>query len=136
MPGFSYPVAILRGVPVITAPAQIDVGHADQLRAALLQTAALGHATFVVDMSGTSLCDTAGLHVLVRAHHRAVAEGGELRLVIATAAVRRLFTVTGIDRVIPSFASLDEALIPTPAIRILGPGSAGLPWSRPGTAWR
>ncbi len=26
MPGFSYPVAILRGVPVVTAPAQIDIG--------------------------------------------------------------------------------------------------------------
>ena len=123
MPGLSYPVATLRGVPVVTAPAQIDISNADQLRAALLQAATLGHATFVVDMTSTALCDTAGLHVLVRAHQRAVAEGGELRLVITTTAVRRLFAVTGIDRVIPSFASLEEALAPTPAIRILAPGS-------------
>ena len=129
MPGLSYPVATLRGVPVVTAPAQIDISNADQLRAALLQAATLGHATFVVDMTSTALCDTAGLHVLVRAHQRAVAEGGELRLVITTTAVRRLFAVTGIDRVIPSFASLEEALAPTPAIRILapGPGPAGPP---------
>lgn len=123
MPGLSYPVATLRGVPVVTAPAQIDISNADQLRAALLQAATLGHATFVVNMTSTALCDTAGLHVLVRAHQRAVAEGGELRLVITTTAVRRLFAVTGIDRVIPSFASLEEALAPTPAIRILAPGS-------------
>lgn len=129
MPGLSYPVATLRGVPVVTAPAQIDISNADQLRAALLQAATLGHATFVVNMTSTALCDTAGLHVLVRAHQRAVAEGGELRLVITTTAVRRLFAVTGIDRVIPSFASLEEALAPTPAIRILapGPGPAGPP---------
>ena len=106
MPDSSYPIEILKGVPVITAPAQIDVSNADQLRAALLQTATLGHATFIVNMTSTLLCDTAGLHVLVRAHQRAVAEGGELRLVIATAAVLRLFAVTGINRVLPTFATL------------------------------
>ena len=37
-------------------------------------------------MTRTRLCAAAGLSVLVRAHKRAVAEGGELRLVIPTGA--------------------------------------------------
>jgi len=69
----------------------------------------------VVDMTRTHACDTAGLHVLVRAHRRALAHGGELRLVAPRPDVRRLFAITGLDRVIRQFASLDEALAHTPA---------------------
>jgi anti-anti-sigma factor len=66
-----------------------------------------------VDLTMTRFCDSAGLHVLVRAHRRALAEGGELRLAIpAEGAVARIFTVTGLDRLIPSFGSLDQALAP------------------------
>jgi anti-anti-sigma factor len=75
-----------------------------------------GHATFVVDMTRTRFCDSARLGALVRAHKRAEAEGGELRLVIPTsAAVLRVFAITGIDRVIPNFPSLYEAVVPAPA---------------------
>jgi hypothetical protein len=65
-----------------------------------------------VDMRHTELCDSAGLNLLVRVHKRTLAKGGELRLVLHDgAAVRRIFAVTGIDRVIPLFASLPEALV-------------------------
>ena len=46
---------------------------------------------------------------------RALAEGGELRLVIpASCMVLRIFALTGIDQLIPNFADLDEALQPAP----------------------
>jgi len=46
----------------------------------------------------------------VRAHKRALAEGGELRLLMpASAAVLSVFAVTGIDRLIPSFTDPDRA---------------------------
>lgn len=64
----------------------------------------------------TRFYDSAGLQVLVRGHNRAQAEGGELRLVIpADGAVRRIVTLTGMDRSIPCFASLTEALAQTSA---------------------
>ena len=116
MPGIRHPLMI-NGVPVVTAPAEIDVTAADQLRAVLLHAAARGHATIVVDMACTRFCDSAGLTVLVRAHKRAVAEGGELRLVIAAGgAVARIFAITRLDLVIPVFGRLDEALAPRPAV--------------------
>jgi anti-sigma B factor antagonist len=99
-----YPIEMVNGVPVVAAPEEIDASNAGWLRAALLEAAARGHATFVVDMTGTQFCDSAGLGVLVRAHNRALADGGELRLVIpASAMVLRVFALTGIDRVIPNF---------------------------------
>jgi anti-sigma B factor antagonist len=89
---------------VVAAPPDIDASNAGWLRAVLLEAAARGDATFVVDMTATQFCDSAGLGVLVRAHKRALADGGELRLVIpASAMVRRVFALTGIDRVIPNF---------------------------------
>jgi anti-sigma B factor antagonist len=75
-------------------------------------------------MSQTQFCDSAGLHVLVRAHQRAEARGGEVRLVIATTDVRRIFTVTGIDRVIPSFPGLEQALAPATASVIHPPAAS------------
>ena len=116
MSGVRYPIEMVNGVPVVAAPEEIDASTADWLGELLLQGHCCGHGTFVVDMTGTQYCDSAGLGVLVRAHKRALAEGGELRLVIpASAAVLRVFAITGIDRVIPNFPSLYEALEPAPA---------------------
>jgi hypothetical protein len=67
-------------------------------------------------MISTRFCASSGIGVLLRAHKRAVADGGELRLVIpASAAVLRVFAITGIDRVIPNFPSLYKAVKPAPA---------------------
>lgn len=118
MPKVTYPIQILRGLPVVTAPEELDITNADRMSRALREAAADGHGSLVVDMTHTRFCDSAGLNVLVRAHKRAVAEGGELRLVIPGAAVLRLFAFTGVDRVIPHFTTVDDALEPTPAVRI------------------
>jgi len=120
MRGTGSLVKITDGVPVITAPAEIDLATAGQLRLALMQAATGGHTTIVVDMTRTRFCDSTGLHVLVRAHQWALTDGGELRLAIpADGAAFRVFTITGLDRVIPRFDSLAEALLPRPAAVIL-----------------
>ena len=119
MPGIRSPLMI-NGLPVVTAPAEIEVATAEHLRIVLLRAAARRPAAIVVDMTRTRFCDSAGLAVLVRAHRRAVAGGGELRLILpADGAVSRIFTITSLDRVIPVFGSLDEALASRPAAVIL-----------------
>jgi anti-sigma B factor antagonist len=116
MTDLEYPIEMVNGVPVVAAPAEIDASNTGWLDAVLLDAAARGHATFVVDMTGTQFCDSSGVGVLVQAHKRAVADGGELRLVRpASAMVLRKFAVVGIDRVIPSFLSLYESREPLPA---------------------
>ena len=79
-----------------------------------------GHAVLVVDMRGTACCDSTGLHQHVRAHNRATAEGGEVRLVITAPTVLRLFAIVGIDRFFPIFNSLDEA-VASPATPVARP---------------
>jgi len=127
MTAASFPVEMVGGVPVVAAPEEIDITNAAGLRAALLEAAAHGNGTLVVDMSRTLFCDSAGLNVLVRAHKQAQAEGRGVLLVISAVTVLRIFAVTGIDHLIPNFPTLDEALAQTPDVsrscgQILTPG--------------
>ncbi len=110
MPGESFPVEMVRGVPVVATPEEIDITSAAGLQVALLEAAARRTGMFVVDMTLTRFCDTSGLHALVAAHKRAHAGGGEILLVLPSTAVLRIFAITGVDQVIPNFASLGEAL--------------------------
>ena len=100
---------VVRGVPVVTAPDEIDMSNSPALRSALQEAAAHGHGTVVLDMTGTQFCDSSGLHALLAAHRSAQAEGGELLLASSAMAVLRVLQLTGIDRAVPSFTSLDKA---------------------------
>lgn len=129
MTDVSYPDTAINGVPVLATPAEIDITTADQLRAALLHPTRDGHPVVVVDMTSTHFCDSAGLHALMAAYKRAHAEGSELRLVIpADGAVQRVLTLTGIDRVIPCFPNLEEALAKAPCGANPQPVPSG-PWT-------
>jgi anti-sigma B factor antagonist len=127
MPDASFPVELVRGVPVVAAPDQIDITNVDGLRTALLESAAHGPGTLVVDLTRTQFCDTAGLHALVAARKRAQAEGGDILLVRPGAAVLRILAITGLDRVFPSFPSLDEALAQVPGVADGPPRPGGPP---------
>ena len=133
-------VELVRGVPVVAAPEEIDITNAGGLRAGLLEGAGLdaagpgyeaaGRRAFVVDMTRTRFCDSAAIAALIEAHKRARAAGGQMLLALSGAAVPRIFELTGVDRVIPTFTSLEEALAHTPA------GTGPLPLPLPDLARR
>ena len=130
MPDASCSFLMAGGVPVVTAPAEIDVTTAGQLRAMLAESAARGH-TMVVDLTGTQFCDSAGVAVLARAHNQALAQGGGLWLVVpASGSVPRIFSLTGLDQLIPHFTSLEQALAQVPE----GGSGRGDPDALPGCA--
>jgi hypothetical protein len=52
---------MVSGAAVVTAPEEIDIANAAELRAALLEAAAHGNGTLVVNMLRTQFCDSAGL---------------------------------------------------------------------------
>jgi anti-sigma B factor antagonist len=120
MPELGFPVEMLSGVPVVAAPAEIDITNAAGLRAALAQAAGNGPGTLVVDLTRTQFCDSAGMHALVDAHKRARAGGGQVLLAVSGAAVPRILEITGIDRVLPRYDSVAEALACIPAAETSG----------------
>jgi anti-sigma B factor antagonist len=124
MPETGFAVELVHGVPLVTTPEEIDISNALGLRTALLDAAAHGRGPVVVDMTRTQYCDSAGLHALIRAHKRAQAEGDEVLVVISAATVLRIFAVCGLDRIIPNFSSLEEALAQASASRPAASNSA------------
>jgi anti-sigma B factor antagonist len=118
-----FAVEMVSGVPIVAAPEEIDITNADQLRAALLRAADDGEGTFVVDLSRTRFCDSAGLHALVDAHKRAQGQGRQLLLAVSGEAVLRIFELTGVDRVLLHFPSVAEALAYLPTAG--APGGPG-----------
>ena len=105
-----FPVELVDGVPVLAAPEEIDITNAQDLRAALLDAAAHGPGTLVADLTRTRFCDSSGLHALLSAQKRTQAEGGRILLVIHGTAAPRVFEITSVDSLIPTFTSLAEAL--------------------------
>lgn len=56
---------------VVTPPAEIDLNTVPQLENELNMALLLGITRLIVDMSGTTLCDSAGTGALAQAYMRA-----------------------------------------------------------------
>jgi anti-sigma B factor antagonist len=102
---------------VVALPAEIDMANADRVGQQLGSAIAPGVRTVIADMMGTNFCDSSGISMLVRAHKQAAANGTELRLVVASAAVLRPLTLTGLSDLLPIYPSLSQALAAPPAPR-------------------
>jgi anti-anti-sigma factor len=93
---------------VVAMPPEIDATNADQIRRALLIAASHDAAVLIVDMSGTTFCDSAGVRAIIAAYQQAAAAGTQLRLVAT--AVLRILTLVGADQLIPIYPTLEAAL--------------------------
>ena len=93
---------------VVSMPAEIDAVNAEKIRQGLLSAVSPGAAVVVIDMSGTTFCDSAGVQAIIAAYRQAAAKGTELRLVAT--ALLRIFTVVGVGELIPIYPTLESAL--------------------------
>ena len=98
---------------VVTVPAEIDAMNSDEVREALLSATGPGVTTLIVDMSGTTFCDSAGVHAVITAYRQAAQAGTEVRLVATK--VLRVFALIGADQLMATYPTLEAALADTPA---------------------
>ena len=110
MPEHHAPVLWLGQAAVTTLPVEIDIANADQVREDLLTVLNRGPALLVVDMAGTTFCDSAGVNALVRAYKRAAASGARMRLVVSAPTVQRVLAITAVDRLIGTYPTVAAAL--------------------------
>ncbi|MFG2090937.1 MULTISPECIES: STAS domain-containing protein [unclassified Spirillospora] len=68
----------------------------------------------VVDMREVTFCDSTGLNALVAANRRAGERGTSVALVALPPRVQRVFRITGIDKFIPIYDTLREAIVALP----------------------
>jgi anti-sigma B factor antagonist len=93
---------------VVTMPAELDVTNSDEVRKGLLSATSQDVPVLIIDMSGTTFCDSAGVQAIVAAHQQAAAMGTGLRLVATE--VLRILTVVGVDQLIPIYPDLEAAI--------------------------
>ena len=107
---FSVTVSTAHGLPVVSVQGEVDISTVGALDDALTVQLDGGARSLVVDFRGVTFLDSTGLSALVRAHRRCTAAGGGLALVMDDAKLLRLLTISGLDRLLRSFPSLDAAL--------------------------
>lgn len=100
---------------VALMPDEIDVTNAAWVWERLLRLARTELPLVIVDMSATSFCGLAGVHVLTRAYARARTYHCELRLVIGAAEVRQVFELAAADQALPIYPDLETARRAPPA---------------------
>jgi len=113
---------------LMTMPEHIDQPAAEAVGEQLLTIVDGDVRVLILDMTGTEACDHAGGSMLARVYQRAVLCGTELRLVTTDEKVRRVLTLTGVDRLVPVYASVGAALAAT------APGESTAPPERTGAA--
>jgi anti-sigma B factor antagonist len=93
---------------VLAVVGEIDLANASHLGAVFEHVQQDEPAVLVVDLGEVSFLGSAGLRVLVEA--RANAGDGDLRVAAPSTAARRAIEATALDRLLPLFSSVDDAL--------------------------
>lgn len=95
---------------IVTVRGEVDLYSSPSLKTSLIEVDGVGWPLVIVDLSGVSFIDSAGLGVLVGALRRAREDGGELALVCDSEGILKILRLTGLDRVFPLAATVDKAL--------------------------
>jgi anti-sigma B factor antagonist len=80
---------------VVAVSGEVDVCTEASLQQALLRIMREHGARLLLDMSGVSFMDCAGLRALLTTRRRAELRGGFMRLIAVSRAVRRIIELTG-----------------------------------------
>ncbi|HEY0358416.1 MAG TPA: STAS domain-containing protein [Mycobacteriales bacterium] len=95
---------------VIAVTGELDIYTAPALRDALLDVVAAERSEIVVDLLGVAFLDSSALGVLVGGYKRVSTMGGHLRVACPPGPLTEIFRVTGLDRVLPLYTSVEDAV--------------------------
>ncbi len=108
---FAAAVASLtRELALVSVSGEVDLYTAERVKARIDEAGAVGADTVVVDLSEVSFMDSTALGVLVQETKRLEGRGHSLVLVTNDPRTRRVVEVTGLNRVLRTYATLQDAL--------------------------
>ena len=108
---FRTAVASLSGeLALISVSGELDLYTAQRLQARIDEAGAVGADTVVVDLSEVSFIDSTALAVLVQETRRLEGRGHSLVLVTNDPRTKRVVEVTGLNRVLRTYPTLQDAL--------------------------
>ena len=102
--------SLTRELALVSVSGELDLHTAGCLEARIEEADTVGAGTVLVDLSEISFIDSSALEVLVRESKRLESRGHSLVLVTNDPRTRRILEVTGLDRVLRAYATLQDAL--------------------------
>ncbi len=93
---------------LVTLRGELDLATQGEFRTRVIDLLVSGSTDLVVDLSALTFLDSTGIGALIGIRRRAHALQGSLILVCPTAAVMKLFTITGLEKVFDIRPSLDD----------------------------
>jgi anti-sigma B factor antagonist len=102
--------SLTRELAIVSLSGELDLYTAERVRVAVDEAGAVGADNVIVDLSEISFIDSTALGVLVQETKRLEGRGHSLVLVTNDPRTLRVFEVTGLDRVLRTFATLHDAL--------------------------
>jgi anti-sigma B factor antagonist len=108
---FRAPVASLTSeLAVVSVSGELDLDTAKRVQTGIDEAGAVGAETVIIDLSETSFTNSAALGVLVQETKRLEGRGQSLVLVTNDPRTVRVVEVTGLNRVLRTYATLHDAL--------------------------
>ena len=95
---------------IVELEGEVDIYSSPQFREALSQGIGEGATRVVVDLAKVTFIDSTALGVVVGGVKGLRARGGSLDIVCHDENIRRIFEITGLDRILGMYQSRDEAL--------------------------
>ena len=96
--------------PVIELEGEVDVYTAPQLKQQMISLLESGAKELVVDLSKVDYLDSTALGVLIGGLKRMRERDGNMVLVCPSPRIRRVFEITGLDKIFDIFNSSEDAL--------------------------
>ncbi|HLX50143.1 MAG TPA: STAS domain-containing protein [Streptosporangiaceae bacterium] len=109
-PGLDLSAHTAGGITIAELAGELDIASAPVLREQLLSLLRPGSSRLVIDLSKVSFCDASGLAVLVSTGRRARLLDGFLRLAAVSPQVGRVLNITGLDRYLGTFPTVEAAV--------------------------
>jgi anti-sigma B factor antagonist len=95
---------------VIAVGGELDVYNAARLKQFLIELLDRGQLRLLADLNGLTFIDSTGLSALVSAMRRTKEREGLFGVVCGDGTARRVIEVSGVDKILPVFASEEEAV--------------------------
>lgn len=105
------------GVPVITLDGEVDVYTAPQLKQQMISLLEAGATQMIVDLTNVEYFDSTALGVLIGGLKRMRERDGNVSLICPSPRIRRVFEITGLDKIFDIYDSADQAKSGVEAVR-------------------
>ena len=123
--GFGLSTSNFNGTHVVAVRGDLDLHTVPELKKTLAELEGVDSPYVIIDLTHATLVDSTSLGALLEAARSVRAAGGELVVSCRDRSIRKVFAITGVDQLVPIYASLEEAVQQALERTLdLGPGSA------------